>query len=566
MFTTVLHTALIAPSAIASDSKSEGTSTLDCACLNAKTTKNSQQLREQQLATEYQLILNDFDAESAYHDMSDNNDVSIRINDKVMFQHLSHVYLTKNLDIIAKQNDKSGVIDKTGKVIIPFEYDSIYTYQDAFVVKKDKLFGFINRQHQALTSDEYYFDNCKLKLIQRASAYQPLIGYKKTGAYTGKWGALDSEGQVVIPFDYDSIGEVTDNYSIASGKFYKVKKDDYWGIIDSKGNTILPPHYQRIRWFNTSQNLFYVIKNNQKFVVDASQNIIIDGNIGSIQFIDADGEESYSVYDDEVHDGSVRPAIIEIDGKYGLFDSSGRQLLPARYEAMQNLYSLGLLQVEKDGKQGVIDLKGSTVIPAKFDELDPVNINIKGEDLSHLRYFIAKQNGKFGLLSIDNTQVLPFEYDSMTYNVFTLPNRLIVSKPINNDDQIKFALLNVDGTPLTPFIYDKLEYDNYDSRLHVWIKDLNSVLKEGLIDNNGNVLLAPKYDRLHFEIVEDGYVFEQGGKYGWITEDSFNEIIPATFDERFDFEDGIAKVIREGKTFWIDRQGREVNKIPQTNE
>ena len=53
----------------------------------------------------------------------------------------------------------------------------------------------------------------------------------------GKWGFIDSAGNVKVNYEYDTVKEFNE-YGFAS-----VQKEDKWGCIDTEGNVIVEPKY-----------------------------------------------------------------------------------------------------------------------------------------------------------------------------------------------------------------------------------------------------------------------------------------------------------------------------------
>lgn len=522
---------------------------------------DSQAERKNQLANQHQLLIKTIYNKSN-NETPENSEVStISKNGKALYQDLIELCVTKRLDLIAKKNNKIGVINATGQLIIPFIYDSIYPYSETFVVEKDWLFGLIDRQNRPFSAVEYHFDGYTLSQAEH-KPLTPLIGYKKfdiNDTTTGAWGSIDSSGATIIPFVYDDISTISNLVYEEMTRVYKVQKDDYWGVISDKGNIVLPPLYQKIYWFNAYKKLYLVVKHNQQFITDATQNILIKGDIEHISFIDVKNEQILDIYDYDAHDGKLHPAIIRINNKYGLFDSNANQKLSAEYDELSYLYENDLVSAEKNGVHGVVNVQGEVVIPLKYDQLETVVLETSADQPRELGYFIAKQQQRFGLLSLDNKIILPFDYRSMDYNVFDIPNRIIASRVIENTvniaekNKVKFALLTADGKSITPFIYDKVAYDNYDSRIHMWQEG-----REGLIDKEGQILLEPIYQSLDYDIVEDGYIFKRDGLYGWLIDTGYKEIIPAMYDESFKFEEGVATVIKDGITMSINKRGKVI--------
>lgn len=90
--------------------------------------------------------------------------------------------------------------------------------------------------------------------------------------------------------------------------------------------------------------------------------------------------------------------------------------------------------------------------------------------------------------------------------------------------------------------------------------------KWGYFDRNGNIVVQPKYDRIGDFVqglarVNLGAQWEfpgtwQGGKWGFIDKNG-RVAIPIEFNHASDFSGELAHVEKEGKSFHIDRQGRE---------
>ena len=100
--------------------------------------------------------------------------------------------------VVAKQNKKSGVVDTVGNLAVPCVYDDIKTTEnfnllDIVKNKKHGLFSLIARK----------------EII--APLYDEPIEFNEDYAYVRlnkKYGALDKEGNVIVPFKYTTDDEV----------------------------------------------------------------------------------------------------------------------------------------------------------------------------------------------------------------------------------------------------------------------------------------------------------------------------------------------------------------------
>lgn len=105
--------------------------------------------------------------------------------------------------------------------ISPF-YRSMGITEIPFVVKKGKLFGFMSQKGEQTIPCQYSFaypfdQRYKIAIVQKTN---------------GKWGCIDTQGNTVIPFEYDVANDVFVNGKNA------VIKDRSLVFIDTKGNKL----------------------------------------------------------------------------------------------------------------------------------------------------------------------------------------------------------------------------------------------------------------------------------------------------------------------------------------
>ena len=97
-------------------------------------------------------------------------------------------------------------------------------------------------------------------------------------------------------------------------------------------------------------------------------------------------------------------ARVELNGKCGFIDKTGKQVIPCVYDLAWD-YSEGLACVELNGKLGFIDKTGKQVIPCVYDYAWYYS-----EGLAHV-----KLNGKWGFIDKTGKQVVPCVYDDVRY-------------------------------------------------------------------------------------------------------------------------------------------------------
>jgi WG containing repeat len=291
-------------------------------------------------------------------------------------------------------DDKYGVIDRTGKVIVPPQFRLIldfvggmarvelgdhWTYISEAGVLMNRTF---DEPERVMEKADFYNFSEGLAVTRVGGAehvhpegFSELVGGKygfidKTGKvvipvtfdhaarFSGglaavmkgtKWGFIDKTGQFAIPAIYDRAENVVDGVAF-------VYLHDKWGLIDAKGKTILPPTFDQIRDFH-----------------DGLAQVRLAGKDG---FIDVRGHTVIELKydDDQVGSFSNGRAWVGVGTdyhslKFGYIDTTGAMVIPAKFDAAAD-FSDGLAAVEINRQWGYIDPTGANVITPRFGEAD----------------------------------------------------------------------------------------------------------------------------------------------------------------------------------------------------
>lgn len=189
------------------------------------------------------------------------------------------------------------------------------------------------------------------------------------------WGFMFHD-QVVIPFDYDSIGS---EYFVSD--VMPVKKRNGWGLINKEGRTVIPCEYDDISVF--FPNGLAVVKKNGKYgYIDKKNKIVIP-----VVY-----ELTWGFFNDL--------AAVQKNGKWGLIDESNNTIIPFMYDEPFS-FSEDMAAVKKNGKWGFIDKNNKTVIPFEYDGAESFK---KGNA-------IVKKGKSWGEIDKYNNIVTPFEYE-----------------------------------------------------------------------------------------------------------------------------------------------------------
>ena len=179
---------------------------------------------------------------------------------------------------IAKLNSKYGIINTDNTSLISLEYLSMNYWEEKDIIIADKtetetvifdsnlteklrgLFVYENNYIKARIDgqDKYYTYKFEEKQTKDILTKNTLFVSKKDG----KYGFVDSQGNVVVNYIYDEAKE-QNQYGFAA-----IKKDGLWGTIDKGGKVVLQPqvnldnniHIDFIREWHLADEGFYYTK------------------------------------------------------------------------------------------------------------------------------------------------------------------------------------------------------------------------------------------------------------------------------------------------------------------
>lgn len=235
--------------------------------------------------------------------------------------------------------------------------------------------------------------------------------------------------------------------------------------------------------------------------------------------------------------------------KWGFADSSGKIVIPCKYEDAMCFAKATLAPVKKKGKYGYINAKGIIVIRCHYDEA--------GEFDTKGRAFVT--HGKVGwyIDSVGRSTASPVAMDfadvvmSVGYSSY--------SDSIEGKRGYHFY----DGTKDIPAIYDSvsLEAGNYDLRdmKLLWVKNNGKV---GILSFDNRVIVPLQYEVISVNIYSNEpskqiFVTQSAGLYGFFGGTGI-QICPPKYKSVGRFSWGLCRVTTvNGKEGYIDERGKE---------
>ena len=293
-----------------------------------------------------------------------------------------------------------------------------------------------------------------------------------------------------------------------------------------------------------------------------------DGKYG---LIDLDGGQVIPAeYDDiETFSGNTTNGyIIKKDDKYGLIDSGNNEVLPAKYDEIKNVHGNNLYVVTEDGTEKIIDKNGQSLTTKKFDDV----ISISEIDTADSG-IVFETGGKYGFMDLTGNIKINATYD---YLMEAKQDTLIAKK---GD---VYGVIDASEKEILPFENSSITY-NKEADIYI-IEDkeynakvLNSELEEKLsgifldMDNEKDYIemrVGDEYKYYNFAFEEKPastfltsntlFISKQDGKYGFIDKDG-NVVVDYQYDDATEQNsDGYAGIKKDGKWGCIDNKGKVI--------
>ena len=287
-----------------------------------------------------------------------------------------------------------------------------------------------------------------------------------------------------------------DKKKVKSYSYYTVYENGKFGVINNEGETVINPEYTEIVLIPNKDVPIFICTydlNDQdgtyKTKVINQKNEEIFKEYSKVEAIDNFDSKQNIWYEDDV----LR---VEKDGKYGLINFEGKEVLPCDYDEITALKGVtNNLLVKKDGKVGLVNEKGQTIVNTEYKDIKTLKEGYKNE------YIIVNDNNQYGIISTTGTVIIEPKYEDVKYlnnsEMFAIKDAG-VWKLINKDNQIL-----IDGG-----------YDNI-----IEAKGENVVVekggKYGVVTTKNEEKIPVEYEQIKYTL-SIYYIAKTGGKYGII--------------------------------------------------
>lgn len=405
-------------------------------------------------------------------------------------------YFTQNGLSAVMRNGKSGFIDRNGREIIPVAYEMVKGEQldDFVIVRKNYKWAFFSNTGKQLT-DFLYTD------VQRAWKGDDTTFFENGPAsvkVNGKYIFLNKN--LHPAFSNLSFDSAT---SFDSNKNAIVMKNEKFGILNNDGKLVIPIAYTAIENYNSNGDPnpnFYLLTKDKRYALF---------NAGLMKIAESDEEFFNITYSNQIKYISFK----NFSNKYGLVDHKGKIKVPFIYDESLHFQGNAFSIVKRNDKKGIIDINNCEIVPLKFNEL--VQIDDEDADL----FIATNQSGAF-VIDLNNKIILSGEEIQSIYNQ---PLKFIVKR------NKKYGIVDLQNKNILPFEYDEISnWTEYGPRISKFIVKNG---KTGLIDENTfKITVPPTYDEFKYI---NGLIFAKKNNKAGIIDEKGRVICPFIYDEIF---------------------------------
>jgi len=369
------------------------------------------------------------------------------------------------------------------------------------------------------------------------------VGYDGMFAFEegGKLGYMDKNGTVIIPatYNYDTTpGTSTAYIPYFYNGYLKVAKNGKKGVIDKTGKLVIPIEHENLTLYTQFGSFVMVTKTisgKKNYGIISTQNKVL----------------LPTEYDEIKADTGV--LIFKKNGKWGLADKTGKELLPAEYAQLTYSPTDKLLLAEKGSQYGIIDMTGKWL----FEKVKSVF------SLSAPRYGMVKcvVSSKSGFLDLKGNEVVISRYDgAYDFNNSGMA-QVYKKKDGSSSYTYLYGFIDKKGNEVVPLKYESL--GNLNNGLIV-AKDPETN-RYGYLDKTGKWVLQPVYI--------NAYSFDDfGGAWVKMTDDKYHYINKSgkdlgMLDDKGSYTTPFGKdgyQLYEDATFpyyMIDKTGKQLKKL-----
>ena len=295
-----------------------------------------------------------------------------------------------------------GVINSEKKIVVPMLYKSIYATSEKgiFIIKDgaDNVGLFSVPANKIIIEPQYF----EIEGFNEGVA----VVKKKKPDYGFLWGAVDGNGTIVIPVEYDYLGVLKEG-------LINFKKDGKMGFLDKNNKIVIPAMYFNFSAFSDGLAAVKISETGKYGFIDKNNNLVIaaeyeDANPFYKGFTSVAKKKGYTT-------GSAGKGTVTVPGQWIVIDKTGKVIQQRSFDKVSPLNGGGLFIIESNGKKGTMNTQGMPILPMEYTD---VSI-----DKSGYTVFKNIDTKKYGMMNNTGSIIVAPNYDYVSH---TTANRFYV--------------------------------------------------------------------------------------------------------------------------------------------
>ena len=494
---------------------------------------------------------------------------------------------------LLKQDGKTGVIDRSGNIVIDVKYDDIKIpnpQKDVFVCYSGENSQILNSQKEQILNNYQDVEPIKLQNIASNLMFEKsVLSYKEND----KYGLVNFQGKKITKPIYDEI----------SGLSYKegellVKQNDKYGVINIKGHKLIDIEYDKI-----AVDGYYTNDDGYKYAGYIITTTTQEGyrygyiNYNGKLILKPEYNELSRITD--IMDNENAYLLCAKNGQFGV-NKNEKEIVKNEYQSISYDKTNELLVAEKSKKYGIASLDGKIIVPAQFLQIDVIgnylyakneqgtivydnqgketnmdtNISILNTENEKYKIKIDNQNEtKYGLITKEGKELIEEKYSYMEYlynDYFIVSNENSKLGVVDNKDAVKIPIENdsvqkVEGTDLIQAVVA--------NTTKLYNKTMNNIceMENATVEVNSDYIKIYNDKQIQY-FSKDGkelkntdtypnnelFSKQENGKWGFANKND-SMVVEAKYDKVTEFNEyGYAAVNKDGKWGAINQTGEEV--------
>ena len=312
-----------------------------------------------------------------------------------------------------------------------------------------------------------------------------------------------------------------------------------WGYINRTGEFVIKPIYNWARQFQ-GNGLAVITINDLLGIIDKSGKYVVEPKYQSIQ------------------DFSEGVAVVVSDKGFMVIDETGKELTSEIYNYIGNFQEvkavISIVNTDERWLYGYINTKGNIVILAKYE--------IAG-NFKNGKAVVKIQSGDYAIINGDGDILQKFKY----IFVGDIGDGLLSFKENEKD---KFGY--IDETGIVVITPQFTSAETFKSERAIVNTSDSYINKYGIIDKSGSFIVSPKYNSIELlgdNMISVGIAINKnkpyiGSKYA-IIDINGKFLVDFIYYGVSNYKNELASAYDNSKTFFIDKTGKKVDKLPIIN-